>query len=91
MSKFNKALCLLVVVVASAFAYNHLKLIDLTAKTMDENEHQERYILFYQNRHELDQATNKGLGDENRKLHSYNNFLESQNAMLMEKESEVIE
>lgn len=88
MHKVYNKLLILSLVLALLLGFNQYYLIQQSEKIYEINQRQKLEIIVYRNELEEQQKIHANLNEKNRELRVYTNFLESQNAMLMEKESE---
>jgi hypothetical protein len=79
MNKFQNKLLSLVIVCALSMWFSHFYLVKQVSNVTEINQHQQLEITVYKDQF---------FTEKNRELRGQNNFLESQNKMLMDKEAE---
>lgn len=88
MNKFQHKLLSLTIVLALSMFFSHFYLINQMSKIEQINQRQQLEITVYKNELAEQQKIHAFLNEKNRELRGQNNFLESQNKMLMDKEDE---
>lgn len=91
MNKFQHKLLSLTIVLALSMFFSHFYLVKQVFEIKETNQRQKLEITVYKDELKRAQQNIQFHSEKNRELRVYTNFLESQNAMLMEKENEVSE
>lgn len=86
MTKFQNKLLSLTIVCALSMFFSQFYLITQLNEVKETNDRQRLEITVYKNKLEEQQEIHKNLNEKNRELVGQNNFLESQNKMLMDRE-----
>ena len=84
-NKINIGPLLLTIILAVMMAFSHVRLIIQTNEIAEVNQRQQLEIIVYKNELKEQQKIHAFLNEKNRELRGQNNFLESQNKMLMDK------
>lgn len=85
MNKFQHKLLSLTIVCALSMFFSHFYLVKQVSEIKETNQRQQLEITVYKNELKEQQEIHKNLNETNRNLVGQNNFLESQNKMLMDK------
>lgn len=85
MNKFRNKLLSLTIVCALSMFFSQFYLITQLNEVKETNDRQRLEITVYKDKLEEQQEIHKNLNETNRNLVGQNNFLESQNKMLMDK------
>lgn len=85
MTKFQNKLLSLTIVCALSMFFSQFYLITQLNEVKETNDRQRLKITVYKDKLEEQQEIHKNLNETNRNLVGQNNFLESQNKMLMDK------
>lgn len=85
MNKFQHKLLSLTIVCALSMFFSQFYLVRQMSEVNEINQRQQLEITVYKNELEDQQKIHKFLNDKNRELRGQNNFLESQNKMLLDK------
>ena len=86
MTKFQNKLLSLTIVCALSMFFSQFYLITQLNEVKETNDRQRLEITVYKNKLKEQQEIHKNLNETNRNLVGQNNFLESQNKMLMDRE-----
>lgn len=86
MNKFQNKLLSLTIVCALSMFFSQFYLITQLNEVKETNDRQRLEITVYKDKLEEQQEIHKNLNETNRNLVGQNNFLESQNKMLMERD-----
>lgn len=85
MTKFQHKLLSLTIVCALSMFFSHFYLVKQVSEIKETNQRQQLEITVYKNELKEQQEIHAFLNEKNRELRGQNNFLESQNKMLLDK------
>lgn len=88
MNKFQHKLLSLTIVLALSMFFSHFYLVKQVSEIKETNQRQQLDITVYKDELKRAQQNIQFHLEKNRELRGQNNFLESQNKMLMDKEDE---